>query len=100
MHGALSGVLPSLIQMKQYEDDMRMTEEEKAALNIIGARLRMVRTLHNMTQAQVGEKLGLSGQQICKYEYGQDHVSLLLAYRYAKLFKKPMQILFSCDNTI
>lgn len=79
---------------------MRITEQERSNLIAIGKQLRGNRKLCNMTQAQVGEKLGVSGQQVCKYEYGIDQVSILLAIRYSEIFMKSLSELFNLDGTI
>jgi len=41
----------------------------------IGARLRHVRKLRGLTQAQLGETLGVTFQQIQKYERGSNRIS-------------------------
>ena len=41
----------------------------------IGARMREGRIALNMTQAEIGEKLGITFQQIQKYEHGRNRVS-------------------------
>jgi transcriptional regulator with XRE-family HTH domain len=41
----------------------------------IGARMREGRLALNMTQAEIGEKLGITFQQIQKYEHGRNRVS-------------------------
>jgi transcriptional regulator with XRE-family HTH domain len=41
----------------------------------IGARMREGRRAINMTQANLGEKLGVTFQQIQKYEKGRNRVS-------------------------
>lgn len=48
----------------------------------LGARLRLFRKRHNETQAEIGQVLGCSFQQIQKYERGDNRIS---AYRLALL---------------
>ena len=79
---------------------MIINEKDEVTLRNIGSRLRRVRKLYGMTQSQVGKRLGLSGQQVCKYEFGQDQVSILLALKYATLFKMSIYVLFHPSDTI
>jgi transcriptional regulator with XRE-family HTH domain len=63
---------------------MRITAEEKEARknvrsagnvhHIIGNRLRQMRIERDMSQQELGEKLGVSFQQIQKYEKGKNRI--------------------------
>jgi transcriptional regulator with XRE-family HTH domain len=53
----------------------------------LGKRLRTLREMRRMTQADLGAAVGLSHQQIQKYEGGQSQVRASLAMRFADLFK-------------
>jgi transcriptional regulator with XRE-family HTH domain len=56
----------------------RKTESPRASSAVdqyIGARMREGRRAINMTQANLGEKLGVTFQQIQKYEKGRNRVS-------------------------
>lgn len=41
----------------------------------IGAKIHEARLAADLTQEQLSEKIGLSRQQICKYECGEDRIS-------------------------
>ncbi len=56
----------------------------------LGRRLKALREIHRMTQAEVGAHIGLSHQQIQKYETGQSQVRANLACRLADLYKVPV----------
>ncbi len=56
----------------------------------LGQRLRTLREMHRMTQAEVGAQVGLSHQQIQKYEGGQSQIRVSLANRFARLFDIPV----------
>jgi transcriptional regulator with XRE-family HTH domain len=56
----------------------------------LGLRLRALRELNRLTQAEVGASIGLSHQQIQKYETGQSQVRANLACRFATLFDVPV----------
>jgi transcriptional regulator with XRE-family HTH domain len=52
-----------------------MSSRSNAVDAHIGARIRMRRLLLGMTQGELGERVGLSFQQIQKYELGHNRVS-------------------------
>jgi transcriptional regulator with XRE-family HTH domain len=52
----------------------------------LGKRLRTLREIHRMTQAELGAQVGLSHQQIQKYEGGHSQIRASLAHRFAALF--------------
>ena len=63
----------------------------------VGKKLRHFRTLTNMTQTQLAEGLGVSFQQVQKYETGSNRVSASKLYEAAKLMKVPISDFFPKD---
>ncbi len=55
----------------------------------LGERLRTARILKKMTQKDVASGLGVSFQQIQKYEKGENRVSAVRLVQYCHLFEKP-----------
>lgn len=53
----------------------------------VGRKVREVRLLRGLTQANVAEQLGLSFQQLQKYETGHNRVSASRMYEIARLLK-------------
>ena len=53
--------------------------------NHVGRRVRQARLLRGMTQADVAELLGLSFQQLQKYETGHNRISASKMYEISKL---------------
>lgn len=51
----------------------------------VGRKVREIRLLRGMTQANVAEKLGLSFQQLQKYETGHNRISASRMYEIAQL---------------
>jgi transcriptional regulator with XRE-family HTH domain len=51
------------------------TEQRNAIDALIGARIRLRRSARGLSQEKLGEALGLSYQQVQKYEKGQHRVS-------------------------
>ncbi len=62
----------------------------------VGNRIRVRRTLMGMGQVKLGEALGLSFQQIQKYEKGANRVSASRLVQFAKILNVPASYFF--DN--
>jgi transcriptional regulator with XRE-family HTH domain len=60
----------------------------------VGNRIRVRRTLLGMSQEKLGEALGLSFQQVQKYEKGADRVSASRLVQFAKILNVPMSYFF------
>ncbi len=60
----------------------------------VGARIRVRRTLLGMGQVKLGEVLGLSFQQVQKYEKGANRVSASRLFQLAKIFNVPVSYFF------
>jgi transcriptional regulator with XRE-family HTH domain len=53
----------------------------------IGKRLRAIRVDHNMSQSELGRHLGVTFQQIQKYEMGKNRISLSRAVQICDVLK-------------
>jgi transcriptional regulator with XRE-family HTH domain len=60
----------------------------------VGRKLRHFRALANVTQKQLGDQVGVSFQQIQKYEIGTNRVSASKLYEIAKFLKVPVSAFF------
>lgn len=60
----------------------------------VGSRIRLRRTLLGMTQEKLGEALGLSFQQLQKYENGANRVSASKLYSLSQALDVPMAFFF------
>ncbi len=60
----------------------------------VGDRIRVRRTLLGMNQEKLGEALGLSFQQVQKYEKGANRVSASRLFQLAKIFNVPVSYFF------
>lgn len=58
-------------------------------------RLRGLRTARGWTQADLGERLGVSRQAVIALENDKHDPSLDLAYRIAALFGEPVETIFA-----
>lgn len=52
----------------------------------VGRQLRAIRILHDMSQEDVAAAIGLTFQQIQKYELGKNRISASRLYQLSKLF--------------
>jgi len=53
----------------------------------VGARLRAIRTARGMSQQTLAGKIGLTFQQVQKYERGANRVSASRLYEFAEIFE-------------
>lgn len=60
--------------------------------------LKVERAIHNMTQSDLAEAIGVSRQSIHAMEKGKYIPSTVLALKLAKLFKKTVEELFQLDS--
>ncbi|MEP3246025.1 MAG: helix-turn-helix transcriptional regulator [Sneathiella sp.] len=60
----------------------------------VGKRLRMRRTLRGMSQAELGQALGLTFQQIQKYEQGSNRIGSSRLYDLAQILETPITYFF------
>ncbi|MFQ5927425.1 MAG: helix-turn-helix transcriptional regulator [Terriglobia bacterium] len=62
-------------------------------------RLRVLRAECNWSQAELAERVGVSRQTVNAVETGKYDPSLPLAFKMARLFGKPIEEIFSPDET-
>ena len=60
----------------------------------VGARMRQRRTLLGMSQTKLGDAVGLTFQQIQKYERGSNRISSSRLYEFAKVLDMPVSYFF------
>ncbi len=60
----------------------------------VGARLRQRRTLLGMNQTKVADALGLTFQQVQKYENGTNRISASRLFNLSRVFDVPIQFFF------
>ncbi len=65
----------------------------------VGARLRVRRTLLGMTQTTLGDQLGVSFQQMQKYEKGTNRISSSRLYDLARVLDVPIEFFFDDMHT-
>src|SRR5499433_3869461 len=60
----------------------------------VGARMRQRRTLLGMTQSKLADAVGLTFQQIQKYERGSNRIGSSRLYEFAKVLNVPVSHFF------
>jgi len=60
--------------------------------------IKVQRAIHDMTQAGLAEKIGVSRQSINAIEKNKYVPSTVLALRIAKLFNKPVESIFFLED--
>ncbi len=72
-----------------------MTRRDPNYIDVhVGTRMRMRRLLINMSQERLGELLGITFQQIQKYEKGSNRISASRLFYSAKTLGVPVQFFF------
>ncbi|MBB3937998.1 transcriptional regulator with XRE-family HTH domain [Aureimonas phyllosphaerae] len=67
---------------------MTMTKNERDPIDVhVGARLRLVRTSRRLSLEELGRQIGVTYQQIQKYETGSNRISAATLYRISQLFE-------------
>ena len=61
-------------------------------------KLKVERAIHDLTQADLAEKIGVSRQTINAMEKNKYVPSTLLALKLARLFKKPVEEIFFLED--
>lgn len=62
----------------------------------VGQRVRMRRTLLGVSQEKLGEAIGLTFQQVQKYERGSNRISAGTLYRLGQVLDVPVSFFFDC----
>ena len=73
------------------------TPEENRVNRIVGLNIRNQRIKHRWTQTQLAEKLGITFQQIGKYEKGQNGLSAIRLLEISKQFNVSYNVILP-DN--
>jgi len=63
----------------------------------VGERIRLARKMAGLSQTELGERAGITFQQIQKYEGGSNRVSASRLYEFAKALEKPISYFFPDD---
>lgn len=72
-----------------------MVKKEPNPIDVhVGNRVRLRRMLVGLSQEKLGEQLGLTFQQIQKYEKGSNRVSASRLYQIAEILSVPVQFFF------
>lgn len=66
----------------------------------VGQQVRRMRKAHGITQKNAALYLGVSAQQLQKYEAGKNRLSAAQLYQLARLFACPMEALCSAQNPV
>lgn len=61
-------------------------------------KIKIERAIHNLTQAELAEKIGVSRQTINAMELGKYVPSTILALKIAKLFGKNVEDVFQLED--
>lgn len=66
----------------------------------VGKRLRQKRDLVGLSQERLAEHVGVTFQQIQKYENGQNRISASRLYEFSQILKVPISFFFDSFDTV
>lgn len=72
-----------------------MKDHPEAADITVGANLRQLRTLRGISQEKLGDELGITFQQVQKYEKGTNRMSASRMVKAAKFLDVRIEVLFA-----
>lgn len=72
----------------------RRSEENVAVDTHVGQRMRLRRTLLGLSQEVLGERLGLTFQQVQKYERGANRIGASRLYDLSRVLEVPVSFFF------
>jgi transcriptional regulator with XRE-family HTH domain len=76
------------------EDGLAVAERRNPVDAHVGARLRLRRTLMGMSQEKLGEAVGLTFQQIQKYEKGANRIGASRLFQFSRILEVPPSFFF------
>lgn len=80
--------------MRRYLSEFRGINEN------LGHILRATRKRRGVSQMELAEKIGVSYQQIQKYEYGSSQLTVSRLRQIAEALGVPVKIMFNCESAI
>jgi len=87
--------LYGVIQIGGFRSEEQMVKKNPNPIDVhVGNRVRMRRMLVGMSQEKLGNALGLTFQQVQKYEKGANRVSASRLYQMASTLGVPIQFFF------
>ena len=76
----------------------KLSEESKVIDRHVGMRLRLLRLNHKMSQTELGDKVGVTFQQIQKYERGANRIGASRLWSLCEIFKAEPNFFFDGLN--
>jgi transcriptional regulator with XRE-family HTH domain len=89
--------MKSVVAMNDADDSVAKVEREHRASPIdahVGSRVRLRRTLLGMSQEKLGDALGLTFQQVQKYERGVNRIGASRLFDLARVLDVPIGFFF------
>src|ERR1700734_248682 len=81
--------------MAEEHADRQERESRPSPIDIhVGSRIRLRRTLLGMSQEKLGDALGLTFQQVQKYERGTNRIGASRLYHLSRVLDVPVEFFF------
>ncbi len=72
----------------------KLSEASKVIDRHVGMRLRLLRLNHKMSQTELGDKVGVTFQQIQKYERGANRIGASRLWKFCEIFEAEPNFFF------
>jgi transcriptional regulator with XRE-family HTH domain len=90
-----SGKVDDMLEISKPRRGGRVKQDKPNPTDVhVGARLRLRRTLLGMSQEKLGEAIGLTFQQVQKYERGANRVGASRLYELSRILDVPVSYFF------
>jgi transcriptional regulator with XRE-family HTH domain len=93
-HCAVAGDGPVVLLKLEQRPNTTMQKDPHPIDRHVGSRVRLRRTVVGMSQEQLGHKLGVTFQQVQKYEKGSNRVSASRLWQIARILGVPVSFFF------
>jgi transcriptional regulator with XRE-family HTH domain len=97
-HSSLVCTSGVLISVGEREMPKATTKSSTKIDKLVGTNIRVHRLAAGLTQEELGDKLGVTFQQVQKYEKGINRVGSGRLYRIAEILEVPVQSLFGDED--
>jgi len=94
LHSAVAGDGPVVLLNTEQRPNTTMQKDPHPIDRHVGSRVRLRRTVIGMSQEQLGHKLGVTFQQVQKYEKGSNRVSASRLWQIARTLGVPVSFFF------
>jgi transcriptional regulator with XRE-family HTH domain len=92
------GIVVRRLDRQITENPVPTQKVDRETSILIGGRLKMARQLKGLSQSSLAEALGVTFQQVQKYETGTNRISAPMLVRAARFLDQPIEFFLATDG--